>query len=149
MALTWDVSKVKDYAEKWPDRIDGNHRQWNLTTDALVWASLAIDMCEITENNAEEWYIRIHMWEEVIGPFRSGLDENGERKDVFFTYEEIVGHIGMRTNVSHKHQNTFNAKVGRILRDHAETALKNAKEERKTGPDAGVTLGEPQPGACT
>lgn len=86
MSLNWDVSKVKD----WKD-LDPTLR------DTIIWATLVVDLGEITEKNWEEFYIRVHVWEGFLGAFLVGPDGPVPIKP-----DQVKRMIGMNTNVGNK-----------------------------------------------
>lgn len=124
MALTWDVTKIKDYETNFPDIEQDGKKLWNPATDALVWAMLAIDIMEITESNVDEVFTRISMWEQTCGAFRYKGTES-----IYFSYEEIVKHIGFRTNISNRTSKQFDAKIAKVIRRDAQRILTLSKAE--------------------
>lgn len=86
MALTWDATAVRDF-----DQLTDDER---VTREALIFATMAVGMGEITEDNAQEFYTRLSFWEKVNGAYRFG---DGEA--LYFTPEDVKRFIGLRTNV--------------------------------------------------
>lgn len=86
MALNFDWTKTDFSATDDNDRV---------TADALVWATMAIGMNEITEANARDFYARLSMWEKVVGAYR-----NMDGKPLFFTPEDVLRGVGLHTNAS-------------------------------------------------
>ena len=69
--------------------------------DSLVWLTMGIGMNEITEANAREFYARASFYEKVNGPYRFHIDpETNQRVNDYFTVEDIVRAIGLKTNAS-------------------------------------------------
>lgn len=87
MALTWDATAVRDY-----DQLTDNER---VTRESLIWATMAIGMGEITDENAMEFYTRLSLLEKVTGASRF----DGEGKPLFFSPEDVKRFVGLRTNV--------------------------------------------------
>jgi hypothetical protein len=130
MALEWNVTKVANYTESFPDAGTKDDPQWNATTLALVW--LAIPCAwgwGITEENYREVFTRISMYETVRGAFRSKEGADGKAEEVFMTLAEVKGHIGMTVNVSAKTKQRFHADLARMIRQDAEGELKRQEKE--------------------
>jgi hypothetical protein len=91
MSLNWDATKVRDF-----DKLTDNERN---TRESLIWATMAIGMGEITEENAQEFYSRLSLLEKVSGASRWFYDDDGEHVSVYFTPEDVKRFIGLTTNV--------------------------------------------------
>lgn len=68
-------------------------------TECLIWATMGIGMRSITESNWQDFYIRVKMWESIIGAFGSTW-QNNERVPLSITAENIRRRIGLGTNAS-------------------------------------------------
>ena len=100
MSLDFDVSGIANYSEHFPDTPNG---EWNGTIQSLVWASMAIGLNPITEKNAVEFYQRMNLWIEHIGPFFRRFEEvDGEMQAVPIkpTLDDVKKAVGLQTNVS-------------------------------------------------
>lgn len=78
MSLNWNAKKV----EGW-DEMDPNKRE------SLIFATMFVDMGEITEKNHEEFYLRyvqFHM-------------ATGQKDDLYLSQDDVKGAIGLSTNV--------------------------------------------------
>ena len=74
MSLNWDISKIADKDWAWvpvteafgPDSMyaknDPDSKYLNPKLEAIIWATMAVDMGEITEKNYEEFFQRYVMW---------------------------------------------------------------------------------------
>ena len=98
MSLDWDVSKVADDVRLTQDPETGD-AVMNPVTNAIIWATIAVGIGEITEKNAREFYTRLHAWELSLGAYLTMADDDGKRRDYLITPEDIRAHIGLRTNV--------------------------------------------------
>lgn len=97
MALTWDLTKIRDREVKYPADQEGRQ---NVVTYSLIWATLLTGIGEITETTAAEFYARIHAWEAMHGAFIHGKDEDTQEWVTMpITAEQVRDHIGLRTNV--------------------------------------------------
>lgn len=122
MALTWDVTKVADYKELWPDKVvnegtPNERRKWNSTTEAIVFGLLFIGIREITAKNCKEVFCRLAIHEQVSGALRI---DNASGENHYFTPQEVQGHIGMTSNVSGMSLATFKTKVYNELKEKQE-----------------------------
>lgn len=138
MALHWDISKVKDthllhntapekggeppFPKGSPEDIEGDV-QWAIT-DALIWATMGVDMGSITEKNIDEFYTRLVMMVKASGPL---LHKGGEPYHI--SYEDVRRRIGLSTNVSTKTPAQFNKRMAEMLRDRAGAQMANEKRK--------------------
>lgn len=72
--------------------------------ESAIWATMAVGINHITEANCLDFYKRVSMWEKVIGAYR--FADSG-KTSVYFTAEDIVRLIGLRTNASPKTKAQF------------------------------------------
>jgi hypothetical protein len=102
MPLTWDITEVTDFR----DIKEG--AEWS-KTEALIFSTMSIGLCTITDTNANEFYARVKMLEGAIGSF---VYIDGD--DYFFTPADIQRRIGLRTNGGSETRTKF---LGRMLRN--------------------------------
>lgn len=95
MALNWNIAKVKDW-----EKLEGAERS---ITDAIVWATMAVGIPEITEKNVDEFYARVHLFELLVGSYRQK-----EGKAVYITKDDVKRRVGLYTNASRYTRNQFN-----------------------------------------
>jgi hypothetical protein len=102
MALTWTLDQIKDYEEVcWiEDRL-------NPVTEALIWATMAVGIPQITDDNADEFYDRLHRWERLVAYY---VIEGGKGPRPI-TREEVKAHIGLHTNASRLTRAQFGKKL--------------------------------------
>lgn len=93
MSLDWNATGVRDF-----DQLTDNEY---VTRDALVWATMAIGIGVITEENAQEFYSRLSLLEKVTGASRF---KDGE--PLYFTPDDVKRFIGLTTNVFPKWSKT-------------------------------------------
>jgi len=96
MALTYDLSTIKDYKTVCFD--EGEDGGMKPATHSIIFATMAVGIGDLTEKNAPEFYARLHLYERMVGAFLVKMDD-GKRVDVPFTPEDVRAHIGLRTNV--------------------------------------------------
>lgn len=100
MSLNWDATK----AEHW-EELDWDKKE------SLVFATMAVDMGEITEKNYEEFFKRYAM-------FCSAADQQR-----YLTLEDVKRGIGLHTNVSTTTPAAFRKRLVKILEQHADDAI--------------------------
>lgn len=122
MPLTFDVTKIKDYATKYPDRVSiengKEERQWNPTTDTLIWLLMFVGITEITDKNYQEVASRIRTYEQVFGALRTS-----DGKDILVELADVKGHIGLHTNVSTKSKTKFLHDLVKRVYEEAEMEI--------------------------
>ena len=115
MALTYDLTAVKDWKENYPNitNADGEERL-NDVTNMLIFVSMVTGIREITEANSEEVFTRIRMSEMIHGGYFLD-EETGEYRHV--TLQEVTDHIGLKTNASDISKAQFNGYMNRQMRE--------------------------------
>ena len=93
----------------------------------------------ITKQNWEEVFIRVHMWEQVIGALRLGFeqvdsDDNGkpplEKISIYFTPDEIESMIGFQVNAGAQTDKQYDSHLGTVLRRNAQTELRRVQHDQ-------------------
>ena len=98
MALTWDLTNIKDNETVcWIENEDGTVTM-NPVTNALIMTSMMTNIGEITDKTAPEVYARVHMYEAVHGTFLIKIEDE-KRVNVYMTPKDVRAHIGLKTNV--------------------------------------------------
>jgi hypothetical protein len=101
MPLHFDVSKVENHAVVTTDPHD--ETQWHPLTSFLVDMTMSTGLNEITEANAQDFYIRVRALEAINGSYRQRIVEiDGKRKaqPIRTSWLEVKSHIGLHTNAS-------------------------------------------------
>ena len=132
MAMTWDVTKVKDYAINFPDGGTPENPEWNFVTNAIVWHSLLCGFRAIGEDNYIEVFARIKAYEDAFG---ASCNTMGDKQAVPrpITLDDIKKHIGFTCNASVKTLRTFKTFLGETLyREAMRDAEKQAEPKNKT-----------------
>jgi hypothetical protein len=114
MALVWSIERCAEP----PEVLRGEGREFYIT-ETLIWATIAVDLPGITEDNAAEFYARYHTWEQLFGPM-TRLD--GE--DHFITPQDVRRRIGLTANVSLKTRSAWLKSIGDIAISHSMAAYK-------------------------
>ena len=111
MALTWELGEIVN----WKDACRNEDGTLSGITDCLIWATLMVDMGHITQSNAKAFFRRLHAWETAVGPIRS----DGQR----ISFNDVVRHIGLRTNVTQRTEADFRKKIMASLYERANRAI--------------------------
>jgi len=109
MSLNWNLSKITDcetkcfkistYDNAWQGIKKGD-RIIDPVTHTLIFATLATGLRGITKENAAKFWARISLYEKLYGAFLRDTNEKGEPVDEPLTYQNVLDHIGLSTNVS-------------------------------------------------
>lgn len=119
MSLDWSVADVANHK----DIMDG--RDW-VATEMMIFATIPIGVNRITEENAEEVFRRLSIWEQTTGPMRSQRNEDDTYEDVYFTPEEVKRRIGLSTNASTRTKAEFKKTCFKVLEERAESRWRRA-----------------------
>lgn len=69
--------------------------------EAGVWATIAVGIREVTEENVKEFFTRATFWEKTQGAHRNKQnDETGEWSEHPFSVQDIYRLVGLKTNAS-------------------------------------------------
>ena len=124
MSLDWNVGKVKDF-DKWGwVKDEAGEEVLNPLTDRLIWATMAVELGDITEKNADEFYIRL----QTLG-YRFG-----SKGYATITREDVRKHIGLKTNVSNETRKSWlRERMKRVegFMEHETRQLKQEDEDRE------------------
>jgi hypothetical protein len=119
MALHWNIGKIKnsetvcwevaDKDDVHRGRVKGE-KYMKLVTEAITYATMAVDIGKITAKNVDEFFRRIQLYETAFG----GLRYNATGKQCF-TREEVEAHIGLSTNVITITPKQYDARIKDML----------------------------------
>jgi hypothetical protein len=124
MSLDWDISEVENN-----DEIKADGSPW-VTTETLIWLTMAVDMGEITEENHEEFFTRVSIWETIHGPsMHKWNKETEEREPMPMTLEDVERRIGLNTNVITTDREEWGERLADILFDRADRKVRDLKRE--------------------
>ncbi len=134
MSLRFDITKCPvNPVEKYPDgKNEFGEDIWNPIFFHMALTSTLVGMYEITEDNWEEYFTRVHIWEKAFG---TTLIINGKSAN---TPPEIVrDFIGLSVNATPLTKTQFRKKVmdnlEREARYEAETHIKGLKVVGRVG----------------
>lgn len=81
--------------------LDADNQNDQNLAECAIFATVAVGINHITEANCLDFYKRINFYERLNGPYRYHFDpKTNQRVDDFFTPEDVVRLIGLRTNAS-------------------------------------------------
>jgi hypothetical protein len=89
MSLNWSISKCRDWEELNSDE------NWSMT-ESVIWMTMSVDLCGITEDNVDEFIWRTAVTQELNGSF---LVAGGGGR-VYVGPDDIRRRIGLGVNVS-------------------------------------------------
>lgn len=101
MPLTWDYTDTV---------LDSENDHDKALAEAAIFATMAVGINHITEANCLEFYKRISLSEKVTGAFRF-QSVDGAASPQFFTPEDVVRLIGLRTNAGTMTRTQFNKHI--------------------------------------
>lgn len=117
MSLTYDLTAVKDR--------DMSDKGW-MVTQAVIHHSMSTRITVLTDENASEWYARIHFLEAHLEEtmLLAGSDDPAHPSGKYLlTPEDIRRNIGVRTNVG---ENTTRQQwIRRVVARHNDWAERN------------------------
>lgn len=105
MPLHWRIDDVKNfnelcYEERVPYPSEGGGDKpvtmLRARTRQLVFATMIVGMCKISEKNCKEFFYRLHLYESMFGSLI--VEEDGE--PCFFLLPDVKDHIGLVTNAT-------------------------------------------------
>jgi hypothetical protein len=115
MALHFDTSGCQDSAALW----EGDQRP---ITDVIAFATIAVDMGQITEDNIEKFAARLEKVAEVYGGSLLQSVQDGKLVDVPVTVDILRPYIGARANVATTTDAQFRGKMTRAKNQRAKDA---------------------------
>ena len=124
-------SNKNDYYTPVVNKKGGKVFDINPITKYLVFQSTVIGLDEITQNNVDEWLIRLNFINRLYGTSLMKKDEKNVAKPYKITFEDLEKHIGLKTNA-----NTFTRKklvnncVSGILKDIHYQVYQDVERER-------------------
>ncbi len=100
MSLDWSIEDCEDKSISEDD-------EWPIT-EAVIFATMAVGMGKITEDNAVEFANRIALVQQINGAYLNKLTKGTSLSNPYYvTLEDIKNRIGLRTNVSAESHTAF------------------------------------------
>lgn len=91
MSLDFKLTKIKDW-----ETVTRDGDRMSAVTEGLIWSALSVGLRGITEDNVDEWLIRLALLDHLNGNTILTVDGNPRP----FTRQEVEAHIGLTTNVT-------------------------------------------------
>ena len=122
MALTWDLTEIKDSKELcWVPSDEEGKFELGAVTNTLIWSTILIGMNSITEKNSKEFHKRLIEFEVIHG--EGMLIENGKNRQP--TLEEIQLHAGLKTNANLMESRKWGNSIKRMVKEEAQRRIRN------------------------
>jgi len=120
MALTWDLTAIKDSKELcWVPSDEEGKFELGAVTHTLIWASMLIGMNSITEKNSKEFHKRLIEFEVVHGA--GMLIEDGDARQP--TLKEVQSHAGLKTNATVMESRKWGNNIKRLVKEEANRRI--------------------------
>jgi len=120
MALTWDLTEIKDSKELcWVPSSEEGKVELGVVTHTLIWASMLIGMNSITEKNSKEFHKRLIEFEVVHGA--GMIIEDGETRQP--TLKEVQLHAGLKTNAITMESRKWGNNIKRLVKEEANRRI--------------------------
>lgn len=117
MSLDFGLGGIKNYKELcWTDAEAGGKQLTGLT-HALIWDTMTVGLGEITEKNLDEWMYRLCIMGRVCP------------REMKITRQDLVNHIGLRTNASTFTRAAFKKRAMDMLDGEARRHVERSKKE--------------------
>lgn len=135
MSLDWNLSKVQDQTVCWrvaekDDVGRGEQKGESYMTglaNAMIWATMAVDIGKITDENAAEFHRRLDVLFDAGHPLMQKYVEGEGFQPYRVTLDDVKSLVGLRTNVSNMTAKQWDAKRRKIAKQDAERAARYAK----------------------
>jgi hypothetical protein len=124
MSLSYKLEGIKNFKQLClrPDPEDETQELITGVTQTMIWLSIPCGYGEITAKNAKVVFTRIHTYETTFGAMRKQRVD-GVSNDKFVTYQDVLNHIGLKTNVCNETETAFKKTIAtRIMEDSIRSA---------------------------
>jgi hypothetical protein len=129
MAVTfpkWSAHEVADW-EGLLIREEGGEWSVNLATAAVINYMPIIGITELTSENAVDAYWRISLVQFIFGSYIEVKDGSGQGRPLFLTIDDIVRHVGLKTEgVTKTHTEFYNSVCRGVSAARIDSALSAA-----------------------
>ena len=146
MSLNWNVAKVANsetvcfhIAEHDDEagRFAKGDKRLNLTTEALIFATMGVGLGSITQANHLEFFGRLHLFEKINGGMRTVQTAPGVWGRQTFTLAEVRDHIGLTTNAGTESRTAWQK---RLVENHIRSALYDAQRAERDAADKAAKI---------
>jgi hypothetical protein len=123
MALEWDITKIKNHKKVCfteTDKKDENGKplvRLKPMTEALIWATIVVDLGEITEANYREFAWRLRLYSATTGHKLLWRRTKKGKREYDPSEDDVKRHIGLRCNVCDQPTTKFMTKLRRVWKE--------------------------------
>jgi len=82
-------------------------QKWHTVTNTLIWGTMSVGLGKITAENIDEWSFRLALIQKLFGTDI----QFGDGRKVQLTRQDVVNHIGLRTNVSEEKRKAWIVRI--------------------------------------
>jgi hypothetical protein len=136
MALNWQLGEIADWDNVCQVTAEADDRNNGITkgdrilsqvTQALIWATMSVDLGKISTANHEEFFSRLRLLEMLEGPrlWRPDCDRGSAKN--YITLAEVKAHIGLATNVTTRTQASW---AKRLIDQNAREQLRLERQKQ-------------------
>jgi hypothetical protein len=112
MSLDYQLGAIKDWKTVCFEKHGTPESRMNPITHSIIFATMAVDVGQITAKNADDFFERLDLIQREAG----GLLFEPDRSPYWITRENVRAHIGLRTNVPDMPRKRWNKKQEDIRR---------------------------------
>ena len=117
MSLNWNLNKIANTETTCWNTDSSGEEVMRGITHTLIFATMAVDLGEITAKNVDEWLVRVQVMARV----------SNDHGWLGITREKLVAHIGLNTNVSNKTRKQFMGRMAKVLESRCVTAARDTE----------------------
>jgi hypothetical protein len=123
VSLNYDLRDVQENEHTTSEEThnDGTIQKWGRWTETLIFATMAVDMGEITEKNYQQFYQR-HRWF-----LRAAGINPRDYTDAGYSEEVVKAHIGLKTNVFTTTEAAYKKRLLSILMDSVDDEIRRER----------------------
>ncbi len=119
MSLNYQLGDIKN----WKTVCNLDHgtekARMNPITHSIIFATMAVDLGEITEKNALDFFERLDVIQREAGGMLFD-HRDGKRVPYYITRDEVIAHIGLKTNVPNMKRSAWDKKQAKFKRRELE-----------------------------
>ena len=125
MSLNWNLSDIKNYKRLYRKLKEGEQgysetevlKKLKWQYEQIIWYTMTIGMRQITDDNWEQFYNRINLWEKTVGT-RYFKANTKKLIPLMIQKDDVKRMIGLRTNASTMTANQFKKHLFYNLEQH-------------------------------
>jgi hypothetical protein len=117
MALSYDFTKVENVEELHESEDERG------ISHSLIWATMSVGIGDLSEENLEEFYIRLK-WLERDGAFMTSKEG-----PLFFTLQMLRNRLGLHTNAGWETRSAWVKRQSKYMLDKVQRDVKKEMKE--------------------